>query len=277
MHVEFPVFGKRVRSNAALVRATSSLHFGSGMVQSQAMLIGPLLNVAGILIGGIVGLLRRKSLSVAQESWFKIAIGAFTVFYGLRLTWSSLNGSFGHVMKQLLITVLALMLGKITGRLLHFQKASNRLGQKAKEIIAAASATERPPTSDGFKTCALLYCAAPLGILGSISDGLSGYFYPLAVKGIIDGLATLGFIRMFGWSVLVAALPVLAFQGTISLGCAQLARNFSQYQALALSINSVVGLLVFAVALVILQLKKIELADYLPSVFFAPLLTYFFG
>jgi uncharacterized membrane protein YqgA involved in biofilm formation len=247
------------------------------MVQSQAMLIGTLLNVAGILIGGIVGLLRRKPLSVAQESWCKVAVGAFTVFYGLRLTWSSLSGSFGHALKQLIIAVLALMLGKIAGRLLHLQKASNRLGQRAKEIITAVSATGKPQPTDGFKTCALLYCAAPLGILGSVADGLSGYFYPLAVKGVIDGLATLGFIRMFGSSVLLAALPVLALQGTITLGCAQLAQNFPQHQALLLSVNSVVGLLVFAVALVILQLKKIELADYLPSLLFAPLLTHFLG
>jgi uncharacterized membrane protein YqgA involved in biofilm formation len=246
------------------------------MVQSLAMLVGTLLNVAGILIGGIIGLIRRKPLSIAQESWFKITIGAFTVFYGLRLTWSSLSGSFGHVLKCLIITVLALTLGKITGRLLHFQRASNRLGQRAKEMITAAT-TGQPPTTVGFKACALLYCAAPLGILGSVSDGLAAYFYPLAIKGVIDGLATLGFIRMFGWSVLLAALPVLAFQGSITLECAQLAQRFPQDAPILLSVNCVAGMLVFAVALVILQLKKIELADYLPSLLFAPLLTHFLG
>ena len=241
------------------------------------MLIGTLLNVAGILLGGTFGLIRRKPLSVAQESWFKVALGAFTVFYGLRLTWSSISGSFGQFLKHLLITVIALMLGKMTGRLLGLQKTSNRLGQKAKTMITIATKSDHPNPADGFKTCALLYCAAPLGILGSVSDGLSGYFYPLAVKGVMDGLATFGFISMFGWSVLLAALPVLALQGTITLSCAQLAHNFPQHQALFLSVNSVAGLLVFAVALVILQLKKIELADYLPSLIFAPILTYFLG
>jgi uncharacterized membrane protein YqgA involved in biofilm formation len=33
------------------------------------------------------------------------------------------------------------------------------------------------------------------------------------------------------------------------------------------------GLLVFSVALVLLNIKKVELADYLPSLLFAPLLT----
>lgn len=241
------------------------------------MLIGTLLNVAGILIGGIVGLLKRKPLTVAQESWFKVALGALTVFYGLRLTVSTLSSPFGHVAKQLLITLIALMLGKMTGRLLHLQKASNRLGQKAKEMITIASANGRGNAADGFKTCALLYCAAPLGILGSVSDGLSGYFYPLAIKGVMDGLATLGFISMFGWSVLLAAIPVLALQGTITLGCMQLTQSFPHHEPLLLSVNSVAGLLVFAVALVILQIKKVELADYLPSLLYAPLLTHFLG
>jgi uncharacterized membrane protein YqgA involved in biofilm formation len=82
---------------------------------------------------------------------------------------------------------------------------------------------------------------------------------------------------MFGWSVLLAALPVLAFQGSITLGCTQLAQKFPQDAAILLSVNCVAGMLVFAVALVILQLKKIELADYLPSLLFAPLLTRFLG
>jgi uncharacterized protein len=238
------------------------------------MLIGTLLNVAGILIGGVTGLIRREPLSIAQESWFKVALGAVTVFYGLRLACTGLSGSPGHVLKQLLIAVLALMLGKITGRLLRLQKGSNRLGQLAKELIAA-NADRKGQPSDGFKTCALLYCAAPLSILGSVADGLSGYFYPLAIKGVIDGLATLGFVPLFGWSVLLSALPVLALQGTITLLCAQLTQAFPQHQPLLLSVNAVVGLLVFTVALVILQLKKIELADYLPSLLFAPLLTHF--
>ncbi len=244
------------------------------MVESQPMLLGAFLNVAGILVGGIVGLVRRKPLSVAQESWFKVALGAFTVFYGLRLTWSSLSGPFGQALKQLIIAVLALMLGKIFGRLLRLQKASNRLGQNAKEMITTASTGNRRP-GDGFKTCALLYCAAPLGILGSVSDGLSGYFYPLAVKGVIDGLATLGFVPLFGWSVLLAAIPVLTLQGVITLGCAQLAQRFAHHEPILLSINAVTGLLIFAVALVILQIKKFELTDYLPSLLFAPLLTHF--
>ena len=109
----------------------------------------------------------------------------------------------------------------------------------------------------GFKTCAALFCAAPLAILGSVQDGLSGYYYPLAVKAVMDGLATMGFVRLFGWGVTLAALPVLAFQGTITLACSQFLKPGLETRGLLDPVNAVGGLLVFCVALVILELKRI--------------------
>jgi uncharacterized protein len=250
--------------------------FGA-VLSLAAVMSGTVLNVAGILIGGLVGLARRKPLPPQTEAFFKVSLGAFTVFYGLRLTWLSLNGSMGQVLKQLLIAVLALMLGKLTGRLLGLQKMSNRLGQAARLEISSAGAAAPPPLSVGFNTCAALFCAAPLGILGAVQDGLSGYFQPLAIKAVIDGLATLGFIRLFRGGVLLAALPVLAVQGTITLVCVQWLKPLLAAHGLVDSMNAVGGLLVFCVALVILGLKKIELADYLPSLLIAPLLAWIWG
>ena len=235
-------------------------------------MIGVALNVAGILVGGLVGLMRPKSLSPANESRLKVTLGAFTVFYGLRLTWLSLNGSVPQILKQLLIAVLALMLGKMTGRLLRLQKLSNRLGQDAREHIIAVKPQGASQWSEGFKTCAVLFCAAPLAIFGSFQDGLSGYFYPLAVKAVIDGLATMGFVRLFGWGAILAALPVLTFQGTIALVCAQFLKPVLEARGLVDPVNAAGGLLVFCVALIILEVKKVRVADYLPSLILAPLL-----
>jgi len=237
-------------------------------------MIGTALNVAGILIGGVVGLVRRKPFSPARESFFKVALGVLTVFYGLRLTWVSLNGSLWQILKQLLIAVLALMLGRLTGRLLHLQKMSNQLGREARERIAATKPADSGRLSDGFKTCAALYCAAPLAMLGALQDGLSGYYYPLAVKAVMDGLGTMGFALLFGWGVLLSALPVLAFQGTITLVCAQYLRPLLEAHGLVDSLNAVGGLLVFCVALLIFEIRRIEVTDYLPALIFAPLLTF---
>ncbi len=239
-------------------------------------MIGTILNAAGILLGGLVGLARRKPLGPAAESYFKVVLGAMTVFYGLRLTWMSLSGSFFEVLKQLAIVILALGLGRLTGRALHLQRMSNRLGQSARDRISSARPDDAERFSQGFKICAALFCAAPLGILGATQEGLSRseYFYPLAIKAVMDGLASMGFVSLFGRGVLLAALPVLALEGTITLVVARLFEPMLSAHNLVNSVNAVGGLLVFCVALVILGLKRIEIADYLPSLLTAPLLTW---
>jgi uncharacterized membrane protein YqgA involved in biofilm formation len=203
-----------------------------------------------------------------------VLLGAFTVFYGLRLSWISLHGSFAQVLKQIGIAVLALILGRLTGHLTHLQSISNQFGQFARERIAAVAGGERPASGDGFQVCAALFCAAPLGIVGSIQDGLAGYAYPLAIKAVMEGLAAMGFVALFGGSVLLSVIPVLALQGSIALLCAQFLRPFLTELSLLDSVNIVGGLLVFSVALVILELKKVELANYLPSLIFAPVITW---
>jgi uncharacterized protein len=239
-------------------------------------MIGTILNVAGILVGGVVGLTGRKSLSAANESFFKVTLAAVTVFCGLRLTWLSFSGSFSHVLKQFLILLLALTLGKLAGRLLQLQRMSNWLGGQARERIGKATPDDPHRFSEGFKTCTALFCAAPLGILGSVQEGLSlsRDFYPLGVKAVIDGLAAMGFVSLFGRGVLLSAVPVLAFQGTLTLVSERLLEPLLTAHDWLASVNAACGLLIFSVALVMLGLKRIELADYLPSLAVAPFLTW---
>jgi len=249
------------------------LNFANSVLESP-FVIGTILNVAGILLGGVVGLARKKPLSAAQESFFKVMLGVLTVWFGLRLTWASINGPFLQCLKQVLIVIIALMLGRMTGGLLNLQKMSNRLGRRASERLAAAKPDDPHLSSEGFKACAALFCAAPLGILGSVEDGLTGYCFPLAIKAAMEGLATMGLTPFFGGGVMLAALPVLAMQGTITLICSQWLAPFLQSHNLLDSVNATGGLLVFSVALIILQLKKIPLTDYLPALIFAPLITW---
>jgi hypothetical protein len=237
-------------------------------------MLGTFVNVGGILAGGLAGLFWRKPLSPALEARLRVILAAFTVFVGLRLTWMSFSGSFWQLARQFLILLFALSLGKIIGHLLGLQAVSNRLGRRARELIAESKPGAPALPGNGFKTCAILFCASPLGILGSVQDGLSQYDYPLVLKAAVDGLASFGFVSLFGWGCLLSALPVLAFQGALTLACARLLEPMLLAHGLLNSVNAVGGLLVFSVALVMLGLKRIELADYLPSLVIAPLLTW---
>ena len=98
----------------------------------------------------------------------------------------------------------------------------------------------------------------------------------------MDGLAMLGFVknvRLAGGAVGVsrfpfsrrhhAGLPVLraAVAGIARPGPSDLIN----------SVNAVAGLIACAVALVIFEVRKVELANYLPGLAVAPLLAWLFG
>lgn len=238
-------------------------------------MLGTILNVAAIVLGGFAGLLVKKQPSASTQNYFKVVLGALTVYYGLRLTWLSVNGSFGHGLKQLGIVLLSLMLGNMLGKLLRLQKLSNRLGQLARNRMSEATPDDPERFTNGFVVCTSLFCAAPLGILGAIHNGLlPEYFYPLAIKSVMDGMAAMSFAALFGWGVILSAVPVLVFQGTITLVCAHSLAPFLEVHHLSDSVNATGGLLIFCVSLLIFEVRKVHVTDYLPSLVFAPLLTW---
>jgi len=238
--------------------------------------VGTMLNAIGIIAGGILGLLLRRQMTTATQLALKGMLGVLVIYVGLSTAWASLGGGFGSVIKQLFIVILALTLGRITGRLLGIQKSLNKLGQYAKERFTKAADHQSNRWSEGFVTCTILYCVGPMAILGSIQDGLDGRWQTLGAKAVIDGLATMAFVGTFGWGAIAAVVPVVAYQGTITFAAKTLAPFFHDPAngALLHSINATGGLLVFCIALVILELKKFEIADYLPSLAWAPLITW---
>jgi hypothetical protein len=234
---------------------------------------GAILNAIGILVGGLWGLLLKRQFSANLQLALRGLMGVMTVVIGLHLTWMGLNGSVFQIFKQIVVVVFALMLGRFVGKLCRIQNTLNRLGQSASQRFAAARPNDPNRVSEGFTICALLFCAGPLGPIGAVQDGLSNYWPPLAVKMVMDGLAAMGFVCIFGPGILLSAIPVLVYEGTITLAVRTI-EPFLRAHNLVDSLSAVGGLLIFCVALIVLELKKLELADYLPSMLMAPLITW---
>lgn len=232
-------------------------------------MIGVAINAAGIVVGGIIGLTRKQPLSPANENFLKTFMGVATIVIGLQLAWKNIHGSFGSVMKQMFIVLISMSVGKVLGKLLQLQKTSNTAGRYATERLTKP---ERG-SSDGFLVATLLACASPLAFYASAQEGLAGFSAAFVVKALMDGLAATSFVSVFGWRVVLSAIPVLALQGTIVLLVKSLVPWLSVHGLLE-SVLATDGLLIFSTSLIILNLKKIELTDYLPSLAVAPLLTW---
>jgi uncharacterized membrane protein YqgA involved in biofilm formation len=238
-------------------------------------MLGVYLNVIGILVGSTLALMGPKNLSVNTQSRLKALIGLFTIYFGLKLVWLSINGSFSQTAKQLGILLLSMSLGNVTGKLLRLHIPGRKIGAEAREIMhLLAENPQNEIRKRGFHICTALFCVNPLGWTGAIQAGFTDFYGPLGVKAAIDGLACLGFVFLFGWPVILTIVPVFLVEGMLCLSAHQL-EPWLHNHALLDSIGAVNGFLIFTVGILMLNVRKVEVVDYIPSLAIAPLLTYF--
>jgi uncharacterized protein len=236
-------------------------------------MIGTIINAVGILAGGMAGMRPAWQFSPARQHLLKVGLGVFTVYTGLKLCYTGLNGSIWGATRIFLISLLAMTLGRLLGKLLRLQKTSNRLGKFARHRMEVARPDAPGRFASGFLVGAALFCAAPLAVLGAVADGMDGVWHLLAIKAVMDGLAAMAFVPVFGAGVLLAALPVTAWQGLLTMGVQALMAGGYLSPSMLDAVRITCGLLAFSVALVVLEIKRVELADYLPSLVLAPLLV----
>ncbi len=245
-------------------------------------MLGTILNVGGIVLGGVVGLTLGHRIGPTIQSRVRLGLAGLLVYAGLGMVWEGLHGGLTHNLRQVGIGLLALVLGNLIGRFLRLQRRIDQVGRWAAgrferaQGTAALSVGDVPDPrrwSEGFVTCSLIFCVGPMAILGSIQDGIDGQWKTLGIKGLLDGLATLGFTVTYGWGPMLAAIPVLAYQGSITLA-AQWLEPVMRSSELKASLGIAGGLIVACISVVILGIRKVPLANYLPALVFAPLMTW---
>ena len=240
-------------------------------------MLGTWLNTGAIAVGAMLALATRWEIPVRLQQQVKVLLGAATAWCGLMLVWKGLtwNGALSGTVKfffhQFAVVLVTMVAGSILGKLCGLQKLMNRIGQSAKARLERVSREGRAAAGEGFMAAVLLFCAAPLGWAGALTDGLRHYFQPLAVKAVMDGLAAFSFARLFGWTAVLVAVPVAAFLTAVTL----LANRLEPWLALQGTLGVVeatLGFIITYVALVIFEIKKVEIANYLPCLVVGPLL-----
>ena len=245
--------------------------------------LGTILNVACILLGGFAGLFLFRNISVRTQQNLKFAIALVSLAIGFKMIWDGLAGSYpGQPSRDWLtrgilfvVMMLSLVSGKWLGGRIGIQRRLNSMGAWARKKFtsAALKENEKHPPSEGFVTCTLLFCVGPMALLGSIQDGLTGDIRTLAIKSVMDGISTMTFATTFGWGVLLSVVPVLAYQGTLTLLATVVKQGLDALPAAGLMIDSMTatgGFIVLCIPFLLLEIRRIQLADYLPALVIAP-------
>jgi hypothetical protein len=227
---------------------------------------GTLINIAAILVGGTLGTRLGNRLPEKIQQTVMNGLGLMVIVLGITMALQSQN---------LLIVMGSVLLGGILGEWWRIEDGLEWLGRQLEVRFGKTEAeTDRPSLTRAFVTSSLLFCVGPLAIVGSILDGLTGNYQPLAMKSILDGFASLAFGASLGPGVLFSALPILIYQGGLSLTArlfgTSLAGITTETPAV-IELSATGGVLIIAIGLVILDLKPIRVGNFLPALLIAPL------
>ena len=236
---------------------------------------GTVVNVATVLLGTTIGVVLGNRLPVRTRDVVTDALGLVTLLIAGTSAVAVLDPALGREVgtsAPMLIVLGSLLVGGITGSLLRLEaRVESFGGWLQRRLSGQAGTVERHRFIEGFVTASLLFCTGPLTILGSLNDGLGNGADQLYLKAVLDGFASIAFAASFGWGVAASALTVLAIQGSLTVLGALLGDVLPAAHLAALT--AVGGLLLVGVALRLLRIREIPVADLLPALVVAPLLV----
>lgn len=232
-------------------------------------MLGTLINFCTVIVGGILGLLIGGRLPERLKVLVVAAIGLMTIVLGVSEAIQTENA---------LIPLVALVLGAISGELINIDRGITHLGDWLKKRFDRAGDGQNFTTA--FVIASLQFCVGPLTILGSLNDGLTGNYSLLAIKSVLDGFSAIIFASTFGVGILFAGATVLIVQGGISLLASyikpllvSLPHAPISAQPRVIELSAVGGVILIGLALNILDLKRIKVANLLPALIIAPLIV----
>lgn len=228
--------------------------------------MGTLLNVIGILAGGMAGLLFGRFLLPRYQETLMMATGTAVLFVGIggairhMLVYS--NGAF--TLQGTVMMIVSLALGALLGEWWNLAARLERFGEWLKKKTGNGSDRQ---FVHAFVTSSMTVCIGAMAVVGAIEDGIHGDPSILAAKAALDFLLILVMSVSLGKGCLFSAIPVALFQGSIMV----LARALKPLlTARAVTNLSLVGsVLIFCVGVNLVFQKRIRVANLLPALLVA--------
>jgi len=227
-------------------------------------MLGTIINFFAIIIGALIGVFFGSRLPQKLKDTVMAAMGLFIVAIGVQMFLKTENG---------LIVLGAVVIGAILGEWGRIEDRLMTLGAWLEKKFTRGSEGSSSRFVRAFLATTVLFCTGPMAVLGSISDGLQGDSLTLIIKSVMDGIASIAFASTMGIGVAFSALPVLVYQGTISLLAGQLDAIVTT--GMMNEMTATGGVLLMGIGVSgVLEIKKIRIGNLLPALLIAPLIVY---
>ncbi|MGN7311095.1 DUF554 domain-containing protein [Alkalicoccobacillus gibsonii] len=221
------------------------------------VLTGTLVNGLAIIVAGFIGLM-VQNIPEKMKTTVLQAIGLAIILLGLQM---------GLQTEDFLLVIGCLAVGAVLGEWIGIDSYLNKLGEWIESKLKPAKSGESGKVAQAFVTTSLIYVVGAMAVLGSIDSGLRADHSLLYTKAMLDGLSAIIFASTMGFGVLLSAIPVMLYQGTIALLATYIAAFVPDVllEQFILEMTAVGGVMVVAIGLNILGLTTIRVANLLPA------------
>ena len=219
-------------------------------------MIATMINVAFVLIGSGLGLAFKNLISARLMAILTQALGLCVLGVGV----SSMVGT-----EDMLCVIVCMVAGTVIGHAVDIEGSLEGAGNLLQVRMARGGGDSR--FTEGFVTASLLFCVGAMAITGSIEAGLNHNYGIIVSKGVIDGVTAISFTATMGIGVAFSAIPLLVYQGGITLLAAWVGPYLPA--AVVTEMTAVGGVLIVAIAFNMLGLgrEKIKVGNMLPAMF----------
>ena len=235
---------------------------------------GTIVNVGAIAAGGLLGLALKKGLRPRFQEILMQVMGISVLFLGIA---GALTGLLGVSADGTVVTrhtgllIASLLAGAVLGETINIERGLERFGGWLRRKAGGGDGS----FTEAFVTASLVVCVGAMAVVGSIEDGLRGDASLLYAKAALDAVIILVLASTLGRGAVFSAVPVGLFQGTITALAGVLSPLFSP--AVISGISFVGSVLIFCVGVNLLWDKKLRVANMLPALLFAGVLTAWLG
>ena len=233
--------------------------------------LGTIINTVAIIVGGLIGHFTGRLFKQEQQTALSRACGISVLFIAIAGAMQGmLNIDGGSIVSgKSMLVVLCLAIGTIIGEMIGIEKGFERFGEWLKRKTGN-SGDKR--FVNAFVTASLTVCIGAMAIVGAIQDGMLGDYSTLAVKSVLDLIIIAVMSSSLGKGCVFSAIPVLVFEGSITLFAKLVSPIMTDTSIAYLSLIG--SILIFCVGVNLVWGKTIRVANMLPAVILAVIAAY---
>jgi uncharacterized membrane protein YqgA involved in biofilm formation len=222
--------------------------------------MGTLINVIAVIIGSLIGLMINQRLPKRIITIIFQVMGLFTLVLGISMALKT---------EHFIIIIASLVSGAILGEWIGLEKRLTAWSEGFKKRFRLGN----EKFTDGMITAFLLYCMGAMTILGAIEEGTEGSYDILLMKSLMDGVSSIALASGLGIGVLFSTIPLLVYQGGLTLFSAYISEHFTDVIINDLSATG--GILLIGLGINILEIKHLKILNMIPALVIVVILSYF--